>query len=342
MPEPGALAFVDTETTGLNPVFHTAWEVAVIRRDPNGRETEYLWQIRPNATELLCATPEALRIGRYHERFTVPDGAVAADMLASGGPTPLSRDAAVYAITQALQDAVLVGSNPHFDAMFLYRLLGTSQVPWHYRPVDIATLAAGHQAVTTGVMPVVPFSSRGLSRAVGVEPPGKDTAHTALGDARWARSVFDAVASRTVAVLPLSRAALRDCVAKALIRWAEGNNSPQYAFARRPETVVQNNYSRADAVLAALLELGQGATESRTPCSDPPCGDGLLCDEHEEEKHHAEGQHEYCGPRCETVFPTDLLRNTILHSALPGAKNMLAELERRAAAGHVAIEANAS
>jgi hypothetical protein len=33
--------------------------------------------------------------------------------------------------------------------------------------------------------------------------------------------------------------------------WAEGNNAPQYASVRRPETVRQNAYGRADAVLAA-------------------------------------------------------------------------------------------
>jgi hypothetical protein len=45
---------------------------------------------------------------------------------------------------------------------------------------------------------------------------------------------------------------LRDRIAEALMRWAEGNNSPKYAAMRRPETVVQNAYSRADAVLAVL------------------------------------------------------------------------------------------
>jgi hypothetical protein len=38
-----------------------------------------------------------------------------------------------------------------------------------------------------------PISSRWLSRQVGVEPPGEGVAHTALGDARWARDVHDAI-----------------------------------------------------------------------------------------------------------------------------------------------------
>jgi hypothetical protein len=46
--------------------------------------------------------------------------------------------------------------------------------------------------------------------------------------------------------------ALRDRIAEALMAWAELNNNPKYAAARRSETVVANAYSRADAVLAVL------------------------------------------------------------------------------------------
>jgi len=71
--------------------------------------------------------------------------------------------------------------------------------------VDIATLAAGRKlgmvemvrrmggkAFPSDEVPF-PFSSRDLSRWTGVEPPAAEVAHTALGDARWARDVFDAV-----------------------------------------------------------------------------------------------------------------------------------------------------
>lgn len=47
---------------------------------------------------------------------------------------------------------------------------------------------------------------------------------------------------------------LREVAAEALMRWAEGNHNPQYAHLRRSETVRENAYSRADAVLAALLD----------------------------------------------------------------------------------------
>lgn len=49
---------------------------------------------------------------------------------------------------------------------------------------------------------------------------------------------------------PAPATELREQVAEALMAWAERNNAPQYAAMRRPDTVRQNAYSRADAVLA--------------------------------------------------------------------------------------------
>ena len=83
----------------------------------------------------------------------------------------------------------MVGSNAHFDASFLRVLLGDA--PWHYRPVCVATLAAGYLR-GRGEQVTLPYSSRDLSRAVGVEPPGAD-GHQALVDAEWALRVWDAV-----------------------------------------------------------------------------------------------------------------------------------------------------
>lgn len=69
-----------------------------------------------------------------------------------------------------------------------------------------------------------------------------------------------------------------------------------------------------------------------TPCSQPnPCEDGEPCDVHEVERAHAEGEHELCGVTCAAQYPTEELRNFILHRALPGSPAMLDELLRRAA-----------
>ena len=185
------LAFTDTETTHLDAEIGDAWEVAVVLRefdDDGHTDTEYVWQFRP---DLTVADPESLKIGRFEERYKVPPYAEAAFTAhESGHVTPMTRAEAVTAITNVLSGAVLVGSNPGFDDRFLRKLLGPGSAQWHYRPYDIVQLAAmkvGFEAAGP-----LPWSSRALSRAVGVEPPGDD-AHQALIDARHVRDVYDAL-----------------------------------------------------------------------------------------------------------------------------------------------------
>jgi hypothetical protein len=193
------IAFLDLETSGLDPQQHDWWEAAIIRRAPDGTETTHLWQRALTELHLAqAADPKALEIGRYWERRAVPAGAYAADMLPDE-PKPLNHTELAGQLRDVLDGAIIVGSNPGFDLSFLTLWLDAS--PWHYRPVDIATLAAGYvQGLAAGTQYPsdevlrVPYSSRDLSRAVGVQPPGPDTAHTALGDATWARDVYDAVA----------------------------------------------------------------------------------------------------------------------------------------------------
>ncbi|MYR30566.1 MULTISPECIES: exonuclease domain-containing protein [unclassified Streptomyces] len=187
------LAFIDTETTGLDPARHEAWEVAVIVRENDTPDVEHTFRIKPR--RFADADPKALEINRYVERVDTPDW------------WWNDRQDAALCIHTLLHRAVMIGSNPAFDAAFLAALLGEFHAvrnPWHYRTVDVATLAAGWKYGTVGVIHQVggkrfasdeigiPFSSRDLSRWVGVEPPGDGVAHTALGDARWARDVWDA------------------------------------------------------------------------------------------------------------------------------------------------------
>jgi DNA polymerase III epsilon subunit-like protein len=203
-----AIAFVDTETTHLDPRRGDVWEIAVIRRREDGVDCEYVWQIRP---DLTTADPESLKIGRFEERFAVPDGVDAIEILASGPPLKLTLPEMLFDLQDALRDAVIVGSNPGFDVAFLTKLLHAHdrKLPWHYRPVDVATLAVGalygrarewtrkdcDAAWYKKVAKAVgwPWKSYEASRHVDVEPPAKDVAHTALGDARWARDVWDSV-----------------------------------------------------------------------------------------------------------------------------------------------------
>lgn len=191
------LAFVDTETTGLDPFQHDPWEIAVILRQPAEGEQEHVFRIAPDLTN---ADPKALEINRYFERTS-----------AEGWAWDEPQDAA-RRLYQLLNGAVLIGSNPAFDAEMLTHVFGRyywQPKPWHYRTIDITTLAVGalygrasewtrkdcDAAWYSKVAKAVgwPWRSYDVSRHVEVEPPAKAVAHTALGDARWARDVFDAV-----------------------------------------------------------------------------------------------------------------------------------------------------
>ncbi|MFJ3200956.1 hypothetical protein [Streptomyces sp. NPDC086989] len=207
---PRPLAFIDTETTGLDVDHHDAWEIAVIHRRPGHPDAEYLWQIR---TSLAEADPEALDINRYHQRLAMPDGELAVQMATGtmAANRPVSGRDLMLDLMALLDGSILVGSNPAFDERFLRKLFNAAGATpaWHYRTVDIAALAVGHlygQAYTltkqqcdaefygrADALLADGWKSYELSRLMGIEPPAKTEAHTALGDARWARDVYDAI-----------------------------------------------------------------------------------------------------------------------------------------------------
>lgn len=79
---------------------------------------------------------------------------------------------------------------PSFDDAFLKRFMlanGQARSTWHYHLIDVETLIAGK----LGIRP--PWKSDELSKAIGVEPPNDDERHTAIGDARWVKRMYEAV-----------------------------------------------------------------------------------------------------------------------------------------------------
>ncbi len=194
------VCFVDCETTGLDPDRHEVWEVGLVvpRRDVEEDDgwTEYVWQL---PVDLGKADPIALNIGKFHDRRTTET------ML------PMWRFAEEFVrLTRGLH---LVGACVSFDADRLWRLIRKAgECPmWHYHLIDVEALAAGwllgqFTAIQEcGANPdadgptreeamraIPPWNSGDLSRAVGVDPDHFDR-HTALGDARWAKAIYEAV-----------------------------------------------------------------------------------------------------------------------------------------------------
>jgi DNA polymerase III epsilon subunit-like protein len=205
------IAFIDTETTGLDPLIHEPWEVAVILRTPAG-DAERVWRIEP---DLSTADAQALEINRYRERTSAPEWRWD------------DRKTAIEEMYGALTGAVLVGSNPPFDAGMLASLFGAhymNPTPWPYRVLDVATLAAGYRyglgarlattprrvllgagqqastlaledapdaALTVHGATPWPWSLTDCAADAGLPGVTEWDPHTALGDARWARDLWD-------------------------------------------------------------------------------------------------------------------------------------------------------
>lgn len=182
------IVFLDTETTGL-ALDDDIWEVAAIRREPDGRETEHHMFLK-HSFRKCERLPESFR--RDHELRYDGDDAV------------YPGDAAAY-LDPLLSDGRphIVGAVPNFDTERLALLLRAHgfEPGWHYHPIDVETLAVGwllgqtiaERNVGLAVPAAgLPWDSDALSKAVGIAPP-VDTRHTAMGDAQWARAIFDRI-----------------------------------------------------------------------------------------------------------------------------------------------------
>ena len=161
------LAFVDTETTGLDARIHQPYEVCIWREDWDKPFTYGL----PH--DLQHADSQALAIGRYWERKR---------QWKQGDHTT------VRVVADSLRGATLVGSNPAFDAAMLTRLIGTPV--WHHRMVDVGTIAM----VTFGLdRPIGLAEVRTRLVDIGYDIPAPD--HTAEGDVRTTRAAYEALRS---------------------------------------------------------------------------------------------------------------------------------------------------
>jgi hypothetical protein len=202
------ICFVDTETTGVHPG-RRAWEVVIIRREPNGAETTLHAFV--GDVDLSAADPYGLRVGRFYDRHP----------LYATGPRPddallLSEQRVARLVEEHTRGAHLVGAVPNFDAEVFADMLRRHRLApaWHYHLVDVENLAVGYLAAKLsrtdvsdqaraelGDMVMPPWSSEELSRMCGVDPAGEDERHTALGDAKWAMRLYDAIVTAAQGVV---------------------------------------------------------------------------------------------------------------------------------------------
>jgi DNA polymerase III epsilon subunit-like protein len=169
MKDPLGVCFIDTETTGTDPRVHEVWDIGLI---VDGVEYEY--HVRPKKPAAADST--ALRIGRFYLRSGRTDWR-------------WSDPSAVATFVAALTaDRFLVGIVPSFDAEFLRAfLVANGQAPaWHYQLIDAEVLAAGRCAAPP------PWNTDLIARVCEVPPQPDDERHTAIGDARFAKALYEA------------------------------------------------------------------------------------------------------------------------------------------------------
>ena len=168
---PGAfLAFVDCETTGLDPERHEILEIAVVRADARTLAVidERSVKVRPERIE--GADAEALRVCGYD-----PDSWRDA--------VPLAE--ALACVTPLLEGATFAGHHVAFDRAFLqaaYRETGVRPPTQPRHVLDTASL--GWPLYAQGLIPSLSLDE--LAACAGASRPSP---HRALDDARCARAV---------------------------------------------------------------------------------------------------------------------------------------------------------
>lgn len=184
------LVFLDIEATSLDVHSARPWEIAMIERGTMGAERR-TW-IKISDVDLTDADPRALAVGRFEERH-VNDGRA----------RWLSEEMAALWISRRLTErCTVVGSNvAGYDLPILAAMLGRwgHSPAWHHHPIDLVTWTQAREAGSPFATVALTEGSYELSRIAGAQPPAKAVAHTAMGDAMWARAWWDALTETAVA-----------------------------------------------------------------------------------------------------------------------------------------------
>ncbi|HEY9417061.1 MAG TPA: hypothetical protein VIQ30_20070 [Pseudonocardia sp.] len=180
------LCFTDTETTSLRPD-RRPWEIAIIERDTEtGLQVEHTWMLDSSELDLANADLNSLKIGKFYERHPGFNDEAPEDPWAPSAVT--NEYSAAKQIERITRGATLVGAVPDFDAHTLGEMLRRQDLTpaWHYHLVDVETLAAG----ATRMQPPWDFDTILAAYGLTYDEAAR---HTALGDARMVKALYDAV-----------------------------------------------------------------------------------------------------------------------------------------------------
>ncbi|MFF1822248.1 hypothetical protein ACFVWG_33390 [Kribbella sp. NPDC058245] len=183
------IVFVDLETTSVRepwlPGGRQIWQLAVIRREDDGRETAYNRFVPLHELDLGRATQQALAISRF-DRHPESHG--------SDADVATGREIAELMVELTADQPLWVGAAPWMDANDVLHLmhvhglvpLDAADVPWDFRLVCVISQLIGRTrrppTTTVGEMAAM----------VGIDQSAY-AIHDALADTFFVRDLYDAL-----------------------------------------------------------------------------------------------------------------------------------------------------
>ena len=174
------IVFLDTETTSLRHD-RRAWEIGLVVREPNIIDRDYSWFVSEGDLDMGNADLMSLKIGKFYDRH--PDS-----QPGTGHAAIRSEWDVLHRVELFTRGATIVGAVPNFDTEVLGNRMRANGIcpSWHYHLIDIETLAAGSLRLAP------PWDFDSLLAKFGLTYD-ESSRHTALGDARMVRDLYDAV-----------------------------------------------------------------------------------------------------------------------------------------------------